>query len=56
VNELGKMVWAAAYARSFAEKGDAREALIDAQSAVWHLETYRVNNQTSHWLPEELRS
>ncbi len=54
MNELEKMVWAAAYAQSFAANGDAREALADAKAAVWHLETYRVNNPTSHWLPDEL--
>jgi hypothetical protein len=63
VNELEKMVWAAAFAREFAasrvyvtHERATELALAEAERAAASLERYRQSNPTSTWLPEELRS
>jgi hypothetical protein len=62
VNELEKMVWAAAYALGMQTATEAgrhnptQVALADAAFAVDKLRNYRRDQPDSPWLPEELRS
>lgn len=54
MNELEKMVWAAAYAQSASAGHPVQRALADAKAAVWSLQRYREDHPRSHWLPDEL--